>query len=180
MKSLGLFSVVTLVASLIYAQVQWGPDYRKTFSRLVAQKRSSIMYYFGVFFIFLSNFSVFMVTSFIPQFSLPKLFVWIYFLGVASQFICVAVPEVGGNRTKVHLIAAGVMSISALAQLAALIFLTHLSLLSFAVCLLSLLIMSVILLVVVLKHSLTKYELGLQSIYFASYLGALIFISYVG
>lgn len=179
MKILGLISVIALVISLVYTQTKWGPDYSKTFSRLVAQKRSSIIYYFIVFFVFLITFSIFVTTSFIPQFNLTGLFTWIYFLGIASQFICVAIPETGGYKTKIHLIAAGVMSASALAQVLLLIFLAKLSLLSLAVCTVSLLIMVSIWLVVILKHSLMRYELGLQSLYFTSYLGTLILVSYI-
>lgn len=178
MKILGLISVIALITSLIYAQIKWGPDYSKTFSRLVAQKRSSILYYFTVFFVFLSTFSIFMVTSFIPQFGLTGLFTWIYFLGIGSQLVCVTVPETGGYKTKIHLIAAGIMSTSALAQMALLIFFVHLSSLSLVICILSLAVMILIWLVVILKHNLMKYELGLQSLYFASYLGALLFVSY--
>jgi hypothetical protein len=179
MKMLGLISVIVLIISLFYAQIKWGPDYTKTFSRLIAQKRSSIIYYFIVFFIFLSTFSIFMVTSFIPQLGLTGLFTWIYFLGIISQFVCVTVPETGGYKTKIHLIAAGIMSACALAQVVLLIFLAHLSFLSLAVCICSVLVMTLIWLVVIAKHNLMKYELGLQSLYFASYLGALMLISYL-
>lgn len=179
MKVLGLISVIALVISLIYAQIKWGPDYNKTFSRLIAQKRSSIIFYFSVFFVFLSTFSIFMVASFVPQFGLTGLFTWIYFLGIISQLVCVTVPETGGYKTKVHLVAAGIMPASALVQVVLLILLARLSLLSLAICIFSLLIMVAIWLVVILRHGLMKYELGLQSLYFASYLGALMFVSYV-
>lgn len=178
MKILGPVSVIALAISLIYAQMKWGPDYGKTFSRLIAQKRSSIIYYFIVFFIFLITFSIFMTTSFMPQFGLMGLFAWIYFLGIISQLICVTVPETGGYKTKIHLIAASIMSASALAQVALLVFLVHLSVFSFTICVLCLLIMSSIWLAIALKHTIAKYELGLQSLYFISYLGTLMFVSY--
>lgn len=179
MKSLGTISVITLIISLIYAQIKWGPDYSKTFSRLVAQKRSSIVYYFIVFSVFLTTFSIFMTTSFIPQFALTGLFTWVYFLGVVSQLICVITPETGDYKTKVHLAAAGIMSTSALLQIILLATLVHLSLLSNIICIISLLVMISIWLIISLKHNLMKYELGLQSLYFASYLGTLICISYI-
>lgn len=179
MKILGLISVIALTISLIYAQIKWGPDYNKTFSRLVAQKRSSIIYYFIVFFLFLITFSVFMVTSFIPQFNLMGLFTWIYFLGIVSQLICVTIPETGGIKTKIHLVAAGIMSASAIAQVVLLIILGQLSSLSLFICILGLSVMASIWVVVIFRRNLMKYELGLQSLYFASYLGALMFVSYV-
>lgn len=179
MKTLGLISVIVLIISLVYAQIKWGPDYTKTFSRLVAQKRSSVIYYFAVFFVFLSAFSIFIVTSFIPQFNLTGLFTWIYFLGVISQLICIMVPETGGYKTKIHLVAAGVMSASATTQVALLIFLANLSLWSLIICILSLLVMASIWVVIILKHNLMKYELGLQSFYFASYLSSLMFVSFI-
>ena len=179
MKPLGLISVIALIISLIYAQIKWGPDYNKTFSRLVAKKRSSVIYYFIAFSIFLTAFSIFMITSFIPQFALTGLFTSVYFLGVASQLICVIIPETGGYKTKVHLVAAGIMSASVLMQIILLLTLARLSLLGNIMCIISLLIMISIWLIIALKHGLMKYELGLQSIYFISYLGALLFISYI-
>jgi hypothetical protein len=180
MKILGLTSVIALIASLIYIQMKWGPDYTKTFSRLVARNRSSIIYYFVVFLVFLSTFSIFMVTNFIPHFNLPGLFTGIYFLGVISQFVCITVPETGGRKTKIHLLAAGVMSASTLLQIAILPFLTRLSLMSLIICTLGSSIMLLIWLALALKHRLVKYELGLQSIYFASYLGAIVLVGYIG
>lgn len=180
MKLLGVISVAALVASLLHAELKWGPDYTKTFSRLVARRRSSIVYYFVVFAVFLSAFSVFMVTSFIPQYHLSELFTWIYFIGVASQVVCVTVPETGGHKTNIHLFAAGVMSVSALLQIAFLVCFAHLSIWSFIICSLSLCIMLMIWLIVIVKHHFVTYELGLQSVYFASYFGALLFVSYIG
>jgi hypothetical protein len=177
-KSLGLISVIALIISLIYAQLKWGPDYSKTFSRLVAQRRSSVIYYFIVFSIFLTAFSIFMTTSFIPQFTLTGLFTWVYFLGVASQLICVIIPETGGYKTKIHLAAAGIMSSSVLLQMVLLATLAHLSLLSIITCTISLLIMISIWLIIMFKHDLMRYELGLQSIYFICYLGTLVFVNY--
>jgi|GEM_PF-2098223 len=179
MKSLGLISVCILIASLIYAQVKWGPDYTKTFSRLVAQKRSSVVYYLIVFIVFLSSFSAFMVTSFIPQFSLMGLFTWIYFLGIISQLICVIIPETGGLKTKIHLTAAGIMSASAFIQIVLIVFLAQLSLPSVIACIISLSVMILIWFAIIFKHPLIKYELGLQSLYFISYLGVLMFVSYM-
>lgn len=178
MVFIGLLSVIILVICLTYAQLKWGPDYTKTFSRLIAQKQSSIIYYFIVFFVFLSVFSVFMVTSFIPRLALPDLFTGVYFLGVIAQLVCITVPETGGRKTTIHLSAAGVLSVSVFIQIALLVFLIDLSLLSLVVCALSLSVMLLILLAVTFKHRVTKYELGLQSLYFASYLGAIMFVSY--
>lgn len=175
----GLISVLVLATCLAYAQVKWGPDYTKTFSRLIAQKQSSIIYYFIVFFVFLSVFSVFMVTSFIPRMALPDLFTGVYFLGVIAQLVCITIPETGGHKTTIHLSAAGVLCVSVFVQIALLVFLTHLPLLSFVVCVLSLSLMLLILLAVTFKHRLTKYELGLQSLYFTSYLGVIMFVSYI-
>lgn len=176
---IGLISVLALVACLAYAQFKWGPDSTKTFSRLVAQKQSSIIYYFIVFFVFLGTFSVFMITSFIPRLALRDLFTGIYLLGVTAQLVCIALPETGGRKTTIHLTAAGVLCVSVFVQIALLIFLVHLPLLSFIVCIISLSVMLLVLLAVALKHRVTKYELGLQSLYFASYLGTIIFVGYV-
>ena len=179
MALLGPIAVIILIISLIYAQLRWGPDYRKTFSRLVAQKQSSIIYYFIIFFIFLSLFSLFIITSFTTRLNLPTSFTLIYFLSVASQLICVIVPEIGGNKTRIHIVAAGIMSASVFVQVVLLICLVHLSTTSFVICTLSLLLMALIWLVIIFKHNFAKYELALQSIYFVSYLGALMAVYYI-
>lgn len=85
-------------------------------------------------------------------------------LGIISQLICVTVPKTGGYKTKIHLIAAG-MSASVFTQIALLVFLTHLSPLSLAICILSL-SMILIWVAVIIKHNLIKYELGIQYIYY--------------
>jgi hypothetical protein len=179
MNLLGLLAVIALVTSLVYLQLKWGPDYNKTFSRLVTQKRSSIIYYLIVFFVFLSLFSFFIVTNFTAQLNLPASFAWIYFLGAISQLICVTVPEAGGYKTKIHLIAAGVMSASAFVQVMLVIIFVQLSAVSFVTCVLCLLLMASVWLAIILKHRSTKYELGLQSVYFVSYLSALMFAYYI-
>lgn len=179
MKILGLISVLALTAALAVAEFRWGPDPRRTFSGLVARKRSSIIYYFVVFFIFLVLFSLFMTMSLVPQFDLPETFTGIYFVGVLSQLVCIAVPERGGCKTRIHLVAAGLMSASALAQILVFTLLARLSTASLAVCVISLLLMASIWLIIIFKHRLIKYELALQSTYFACYLGTLVSVSYV-
>lgn len=174
MNLLGLTSVLILIISLFYLEIKWGPDFSKTFSRLVARKRSSIIFYFITFTIFLSLFSIFITEIFIPKLQLPNTFLWIFAIGVVAQFICVVIPETGGIRTKVHLAAASVMSVSAFVQVIILPIYTQLSLLGVIICSLSLTVMLAIWLIVLTKHRLIKSELALQVIYFVCYLGTLL------
>lgn len=176
MNTLGLVSVIGLVIALLYVQLKWGPAYDKTFSRLVARKRSSIIFYFVIFAVFLSLFSIYVTQYLVPRLQLPQIFLWVYFIGVAAQMICVSVPETGGLRSKIHIMAAGVMSLSVLLQVALLLF-VPLSLISFTICLLSLIVMIAIWIIVLVGHKFIRYELALQTTYFLCYLITLLFVS---
>lgn len=179
MTILGLASVLFLFISLFYVEIKWGPDYNKTFSRLVALKRPSIIFYFVIIVIFLSVFSLFITTSLVSELKHPELFLWVFFIGVISQLVCVTVPETGGYKTKVHLIAASVMSVSALLQVFLLFFYAQLQSLSTVICSLSLIVMLTIWFIILSKHRLIKNELALQILYFVCYLGTLLFVVYI-
>lgn len=178
MKLLGIFSVLFLIFALSYAEVKWGPDPYKTFSRLIAKRRSSIIYYFLTFLVFLTTFSMFIFGWFIPTFKLPPLFIAIYTLSVIAQFVCVTIPETNGIKAKVHLAAAGVMSASVLMQTILLVLLISVPLPVFIVSILSILLMALIWTAHLLKLTIMKKELATQALYFASYLLTVLLIGY--
>jgi len=175
---LGLFASIFLVIALFTAEKTWGPDYQKTFSRLVAQKRSSILYYFSAFSVFLIAFSIFMLGWFIPHFKLLTAFTVIYTIGVFAQIICITVPEVGGRKTIVHLFAAGVMSASVLAQTALITALLPLKPIEHIVAILSICIMLASWTGYAFRLRFTRYELAIQSLYFAGYLATVLTTSF--
>lgn len=179
MNSLGLISVLYLIISLLYVEIKWGPVPGKTFSRLVAQKKSSIIFYFITFTIFLSLFSLFVVEIFTPELKLPIIFLWVFFISVISQFICVTVPETGGYKTRVHIASASVMSVSTFLQIILIITYAHLSLLGIIISSLSLSIMLAIWIIVLTNHRLVNNELAIQAVYFACYLGTILFVFYI-
>lgn len=176
MEILGLLSVIGLVLALIAVQVIWGPDYGKTFSRLVARKKSSILFYFVTFALFLSSFSFYIVADFVPKLGLPGYFIVVFFIGVIAQFVCVTVPEIGGVKTKIHLLAASLMSVSVLAQVCIVLLVGALPVLLSVVCFISLIVMLFIWAAVILRFRVSRYELALQSLYFVAYLVAIIAI----
>jgi len=160
------------------AEIKWGPSYYKTFSRLIAKKRSSIIYYFVVFSMFLITFSIFIVGWFVPHHKLPPLFTVIYILGVIAQGICIAVPEVGGNKTTIHLFAAGIMSTSVILQTIFILLLIPLKLSALIVGALSTCIMLSSWLGYIFNFGFIKQELAVQSLYFAGYLITIIVVSF--
>jgi len=170
----GLFSVLFLTVALTALEIIWGPDYTKTFSRLVARHLVSIVYYFGVFSIFLVFFSFFVLGELVPKLQLSKLFVITYLVGAISQFICITVPEIKGLKSKVHVGAASIMSASALAQVGILALAAHLAQGAFVVCLASSVVMITIWILFITNVALAKYELVMQAIYFICYLTAVL------
>lgn len=178
MQTLGLASVIFLFASLVFMEIKWGPDYYKTFSRLVAQRKSSIIYYFMTFALFLTAFSIFILNWFVPQFGLPKLFSELFILGVAAQVICVAVPETGGTKTKLHLAAAGIMSACVLLQTILLLIMVRAPVIVFDVIIASIIIMFIVWAAYIFRLRFVKYELVLQASYFASYLLSIMLVAY--
>jgi hypothetical protein len=171
---LGLFSVVFLAVALAVLETIWGPDYTKTFSRLVAKRRLSIAYYFVVFSIFLVLFSFFVLGWLVPKLQLSNLFVIVYLVGAISQFICVSLPEIKGLKIKVHVGAACIMLASALMQEGMLVLEAHLAQCAFIVCLASGAAMVAIWILFITKAALVKYELVVQAIYFICYLTAIL------
>lgn len=93
--------------------------------------------------------------------------------------ICVAVPETGKLKTKIHLGAASVMSVSVLVQLAVILVSTELPVAAQIVCGIGLLAMLAIWIILIAQHRIKRYELALQSVYFLCYLGSIIFIEYI-
>ena len=180
MQYIGLVSVLFLIIALVSLEAVWGPAYTKTFSRLVARRRSSVIYYFVVFCIFLTGLSLFVIESLIPRLGLPAIFTWIFFLGVAAQIVCITVPETKGLKAKVHLTAAAVMSVSCLLQVLMIVFLAQLSTISLAVSVVSAMVMLFVWSVVIGKFKVARYELALQSVYFASYLTVIMTVGYLG
>lgn len=178
MHMLGLFASIFLAIALLTAEIKWGPDYQKTFSRLVARKRSSIIYYFIVFSLFLIAFSIFMAEWFTPHFNLPPVFTAFYAIGVLTQSICIIVPEVGGSKATVHIAAAGVMSASVLAQTALITLLLPLKPIEYIVAILSICIMLVSWVGYAFRLRFTRYELAVQSLYFAGYLATIMAVSF--
>ncbi|HSW99893.1 MAG TPA: hypothetical protein VLH38_02550 [Patescibacteria group bacterium] len=178
MRYIGLLSSLFLVAALFLAEVKWGPDYRKTFSRLVAQRRASILYYFIVFSLFLVAFSIFIIWWFIPHYKLTLSFTALYAIGAIAQGVCITVPEVGGKKTKIHLLAAGIMSASTVLQMLLILLLIPLKLSALIVGTLSTCIMLTSWLGYIFNLGFIKQELAVQSLYFAGYLITIIVVSF--
>lgn len=179
MELLGIISVVFLVAAIVLLQAIWGPDYFRTYSRLVARKQASIIYYFCVFVIFLSLFSFYITQYFVPQLQLPSLFMIVYCVGVAAQLVCVAVPEVGGRKTKIHIFAAGIMAVSVFLQVLLIPMTITLSMPTLLLCYVSLFVMVTVALLVIMKHRVIRYEFAFQTAYFASYLLVIVSVGYL-
>jgi len=179
MQLLGIISVAFLIISLSFVEIKWGPDYSKTFSRLVAKRKTSIVFYFFIFIIFLTLFSLYIFQIFALDLGLPSSFYVIYTVGAIAQLICVSVPETGGAKTKVHLTAAGLMSVSVLAQVAIIILNVPLSDSVLAISLVNLLFMLGTWVIVSFRLRLARYELALQSVYFIAYLSTILTVGYL-
>jgi hypothetical protein len=178
MLLLGTLSVLFLVVALIGLLLIWGVDISKSFSQLAARKKSSTIYYFFTFAMFLLLFSRFMLSWLIPEGNLPLFFTLIFVIGVLGQLVAVIVPETGGLNTKIHIAAAGLMTASVTLQAVIFTFAQNAPTALQAFGIATLIMMIAIWGVLLIKSSVLKYSLVLQSAYFASYLMLVLLFAY--
>ena len=85
-----------------------------TFSQHAATNRSSKVFYSLLFMFILPILMLFFSAWFVPEKSLPVVFLWFAGVAVVFQIACTWVPEEGGIKTVIHRI---LTSISAVAML---------------------------------------------------------------
>lgn len=179
-RHLGLFASWVLLVGLGFIVWRWPEGKHLTFSQHVALHKHRILYYIGLFSVVLPPLLLFLLGWFGPTF---KLSVWFGVFIVASaltQYACTLIPEVGGRKTTYHRWLAGVSALCLLPSMGVLLASPHISAWSKTVAAGSLIIMSCVIYMLIKGKGAHRYFLILQSLYFAAFLGAVLFIAYVG
>jgi hypothetical protein len=110
-KQLILLALGILVLGLSFVAFYWPHGIYKTFSQHVAPKRISIYYYFLLFAIVLPILFAFFAKYLIPELQLPTILLYLVAVSSICQLSCTLVPEVGGRKTTIHQIFAGVSAL---------------------------------------------------------------------
>lgn len=121
-KYLILIALGILIPGLLFVALHWPQGIYKTFSQHIALKRVSIIYYFALFALVLPILFVFFKNYLVPELHLADVALLLVALSSVAQIACTLVPEVGGTKTIVHQIFAG---ISALLLLVVLLFIVR-------------------------------------------------------
>lgn len=178
MKPLGLISIVFYVVALSFLLIKWPTEKAKTFSQNVALSKSSVIYYAVMFLIFLTLFSVFMWSWFFPEFKVGTVARYAFSAGVVTQVIAVFVPETEGLKRIVHLVAAGIMSLSVLIFTLLLSANQNISSISRNMATVAASSMLVCWLLVIFFRKSHKYSLTVQSAYFLVFFVTILLATY--
>lgn len=179
MQSLGIISILLLSIGIICMFLKWPGDKSKTLSQNAARSKSSSIYYFCIFVVFLALFSTFIVGWFIPYMHLSFVFTTIFIVGVLGQLIAVALPETQGLQKTIHVIAAGLMSLMALLITIILAINTGTSNFSRIVCGVVVILMLASWFLVIFYKKIYKHALWLQLLYFIGFFTVIMLTTYV-
>lgn len=179
-RHLGLLASVVLFVGLSFIVWRWPEGKHLTFSQHVALHKHRILYYIGLFSVVLPPLLLFLLGWFGPTF---KLSIWFGVFIVAStftQYACTLIPETGGRKTIYHRWLAGASALCLLPSMGLLFGSPHISVWGKTVAASSLIIMCGVIYLLIKGKGAHRYFLILQSIYFAAFLGAVLFIAYTG
>lgn len=180
MQHLILLVTIVLAAGLAYVPVRWPGGLHMTFSQHVARARWSKIYYSLLFLVTLPLLLWFFIAWFVPEKDLPAAFMWFAIVAVIFQIACTFVPEIGGVRTKVHRILAGISGLAMLPLMIILALAEHLSFFTKLVALVMLIAMLVLLTIALRNQNGHGKALLLQIGYYACFFIAILAATYVG
>ena len=105
---LGYISILLLAAGLTFVVLRWPRGIQYTFSQHVAPRNSSTIFYSLLFITTLTLLLIFFALYFIPKFQLPLAFTLLLVISCVAQILCTFFPERGKEKTKIHLVFAGI------------------------------------------------------------------------
>jgi hypothetical protein len=177
-RHLGLLASVILFAGLWFIVWRWPEGKHLTFSQHVALHKHRILYYVGLFSVVLPLLLLFFVGWFAPAFKLSAWFEAFMIISALTQYACTLIPEVGGRKTTYHRFLAGVSAACLIPPIALLLGSDLVSGLGKSVAAVGLATMSGVVFLVAKGRGAHPYSLVLQSVYFAAFLGAVLFATY--
>lgn len=149
-----------------------------TFSQHVARKRSSAIYYSVLFAVALPLLYLFFADWFVPEFKLSGWFTALVLASVAAQFLCTLIPEIGGWKTTVHRVLAGISGIALLPLVAMMIVSSHISPYGRILAGITLVAMTVLLAIGLKNQQGHRYSLLLQAGYYVFFFALVFMVAY--
>lgn len=114
MRYLLLLQILLLSGGLLFVVRKWPGGLHMTFSQHAAVSRRSTQFYSLLFLITLPLLLWFFTHWLVPEKHLPVTFLVFAWIAVIFQILCTFVPEVGGLKTLIHRIFAGISGIALL------------------------------------------------------------------
>lgn len=179
-RHLGLLASLILLVGLSFIIWRWPEGKHLTFSQHVALYKHRILYYIGLFSVVLPPLLLFLLGWFGPTFKLPVWFGVFIVASAVTQYACTLIPEVGGRKTTYHRWLAGVSALCLLPSIVILLGSPHIFIWGKTVSAIGIVIMSSVIYLLIKGKGAHRSFLILQSVYFAAFLGAVLFIAYTG
>jgi hypothetical protein len=111
-KPLGLLSILTIWVGCAFLVYRWPGKLNMSLSHHAAQTKESKIYYALLLIPAVTAFYVFMLKWFIPTFELSEMALYVLTFGVLGQYVACIVPDTKGWASKVHQVAAYIMSVT--------------------------------------------------------------------
>jgi uncharacterized membrane protein len=161
-----------------FITIAWPGNRHLTFSQHVARRKTSILFYILLFSATLPLLSLFFLEYFTDKIGAPIWLNAIILLSAITQYACTYIPEIGGIRSTLHRILAGISGIALIPALV-IIELSSTVLLDSLFCLIGLAVMLDCICITVLAKGKPQNALLLQTFYFAGFFIPVLFIEYL-
>ena len=178
-KYFGLLATVILIAGLTFVARRWPAGRHKTFSQHVAPRRSSTVFYFGLFCLVLPLLVAFFIGWFTPHFGLTHWLNVTVVLSALFQLACTLVPETKGRQAAWHRALAGVSAILLVPAVAIIATAPSLAPILRPATWLGLGVMASCIYLVARAKGEPKNFLIIQTVYFAAFLLPVLLVSYL-
>lgn len=178
-KYFGLLAVIILILGLMMIVIKWPQGSQLSFSRHVAKRKYTIIYYCLLFSIVLPLLLLFFFKWFMPEFRLSAWFGFFIITSSIAQYVCTLIPEVGGWKTRYHRLLAGTSAILLVPALLIILLTDSIESLSKFIIATSLLIMLGIMDTIIRGKGQHRHFLILQSVYFIAFFIPILYIAYL-
>ncbi len=179
MQHLILLIVLLLIAGLTFTVTRWKGGLHMTFSRHAATNRGSKIFYALLFLVTTPMLLLFFMAWFVPTKHLPTTFLWFATIASIFQILCTWIPEVGGRKTVVHRILAGVSAVALLPLVYIIAIASQISTLAHYISWSGLLLMLLILGIALANQKAHRFALLLQIAYFAIFFIVILTTTYL-
>lgn len=179
MRYLLIAIIITLIFGLAFTAIKWPGGLHRTFSQHAVATRWSKIFYALLFLVTLPMLAWFVGAWLIPQKRLPDAFLWLTYIAALFQILCTWFPEVGGWRTIVHRMLAGVSAIAVLSLVVVIASSASLPILVRLVAWIGLSFMMLILAIALSHQNGYKWALLMQVGYYTVFFGVLLSVTYM-